>query len=638
MSSTSTSAPSVLAQVNLPADLKGLSTPELIQLSDEVRSTILNGVSQTGGHLAANLGVVELTVALLHLFSPPTDQIIWDTTHQCYPYKILTGRKDRFKTIRQYGGLSGFLKRDESEYDAYGAGHAGTALSAALGMAAARDAKGTNEHVVAITGDAAISCGISFEALNSLVGTTGRFIVILNDNKWSISANVGSLSRYLSSLLTNPRYNRWKKQVENIATQRLGLGWLRKSYYRAEEFVKGFFLKSVLFEEFGLRYIGPVDGHNMPALLDALTIAKNSDRPILLHVATQKGRGYTFAETQPEKWHGPARFDLESGKPLDPPSKETSYSAVFGEVLDRLATTDPAVVAITAGMPSGTGLSNFSKKFPKRFYDIGIAEEHGVLFAAGLAARGMKPIAAIYSTFLQRAVDCVMHDVCLQHLPVIFCLDRAGVVGNDGPTHHGVFDIPMLRCLPEITIMQPRDEEELANMMYTATRMGKPVVIRYPRGGGRGLPVPELLTEVEVGKASVVKEGQGIQIWALGNLVESALDVAKRMEQAGFTDVGVVNARFVKPLDLALLKEQAETSSHFITMEDGAVTGGFGSAVTEALTEMGFSGRVQRFGWPDEFITHGSVGQLREDHGLTPAAMFAEVLRLAQSPIGHVAG
>lgn len=638
MQSTTTSKPSVLDRVNVPADLKPLSPPELTRLADEVRAMILNGVSQTGGHLAANLGVVELTVGLLHLFDPPKDQIVWDTTHQCYPYKILTGRKNRFNTIRQYGGLSGFLKRDESEFDAFGAGHAGTALSAALGMAAARDKKGTDEHVVAIIGDAAISCGISFEALNSLIGTTNRLIVILNDNEWSISANVGSMARYLGTLLTNPRYNRWKKSVENIATQRLHLGWLRKSYYRMEEFIKGMFLKSVLFEEFGLRYIGPVDGHNMVALLDALTIAKNSDRPILVHVSTQKGRGYALAESQPEKWHGPARFDIQTGKPLDPPSKETSYSAVFGEVLDRLATSDPAVVAITAGMPSGTGLSNFSKKFPGRFFDIGIAEEHGVLFAAGLAARGMKPIAAIYSTFLQRAVDCVMHDVCIQRLPVIFCLDRAGVVGNDGPTHHGVFDIPMLRCLPEITIMQPRDEAELANMMYTATRMGKPVVIRYPRGGGRGLAVPETFSEVEIGKADVVKPGQGIQIWALGNLVESALDVVKRMEQAGITDVGVVNARFVKPLDLTLLKEQAETTSHVITMEDGAVTGGFGSAVTEALTDIGYTGRVQRFGWPDEFITHGSVSQLREDHGLTPAAMFAEILRLAQSPIGHVAG
>lgn len=633
-----TTTESLLDRVNIPADLKQLKPDQLARLSDDVRAMILKGVSQTGGHLAANLGVVELTVALLHLFEPPKDQIVWDTTHQCYAYKILTGRKDRFHTIRQKDGLSGFLKRDESEYDAFGAGHAGTALSAAVGMAVARDRRATGEHVIAVVGDAAVSCGISFEALNSVLGATNRLIVILNDNEWSISANVGSMARYLGHLLTNPRYNRWKKSVENIAATRLHLGSLRKLYYRIEEFVKGFFLKSVVFEEFGLRYIGPVDGHNIPALLDALTIAKNSDRPILVHVSTQKGRGYAFAESQPEKWHGPARFDVESGKPLDPPSKEKAYSSVFGEVLDRLAAADPSIVAITAGMPSGTGLSSFASKYPKQFFDIGIAEEHGVLFAAGLAARGMKPIAAIYSTFLQRAIDCVMHDVCIQRLPVTFCLDRAGVVGNDGPTHHGVFDIPMLRCLPEITIMQPRDEAELANMMFTATRLGKPAVVRYPRGGGRGAAVPDALSEIPIGRAQVVKAGRGIQIWGLGNMVETGLEIAAKLAAAGVTEVGVVNARFVKPIDQALLRDQAETTGHFITIEDGALAGGFGSAVTEVLTDIGYSGRLQRFGWPDEFITHGSVGQLREMYGLTADAIFAEVLRLAQTPTGHVAG
>jgi 1-deoxy-D-xylulose-5-phosphate synthase len=604
----------ILDKVNKPGDLEALDVKELIQLSGEVRELIIDSVSKTGGHLAANLGVVELTIALLKTFRPPDDKIIWDVSHQCYTYKILTERKDRIHTLRQRGGLSGFLKREESPYDAFGAGHAGTALSAALGMAAARDRMGGDEHVVAIIGDAAAGCGPSLEALNNLADVTRRLIVILNDNEMSISENVGAMSRYLGGLLANPRYNRWKKSVESVATK-MHMGWLRSVYYRIEEAVKSLFLSSVMFEEFGLRYVGPIDGHDFDKLLDAMKIARDSDRPIVLHVSTQKGKGYTYAEEQPAKWHGTSCFEVASGEGYGK-AKGTTYSSVFGSTVEQLAKADDRIVAITAAMCDGTGLSRFAKKFPERFFDVGISEEHGALFAAGLAAKGLRPVFAVYSTFSQRVVDCIIHDICLQKLPVIMCLDRAGAVGDDGPTHHGVFDIVLYRSVPDLIMMQPKDEAELANMLATAFSAEKPVIIRYPRGTGPGTPVPEKTDTLEIGKAEVLKSGHAVQIWALGDMIPIAEEAAGILAKKNI-EAGIVNPRFIRPLDTDLLKKQAADAKVFITMENGTVAGGFGSSIQEFLASSGFGGRVIPFGWPDQFVPHGSVDILRKDFGLT---------------------
>ena len=460
----------VLKTINGPGDLQGLNQDQMESLASEIRSLIIETVSRTGGHLAPNLGVVELTIAILKVFHPPSDKIVWDVSHQAYAYKILTGRRDRFGTLRQFEGLSGFLNRNENPCDAFGAGHSGTALSAALGMAVARDRHGGAEHVVAVVGDAALGCGISLEAMNHIATTARRLIVILNDNEMSISANVGAVSRYLGELLANPRYNHLKSSIESAVARVSGESkFLRRVYWRMEEAIKSMFLHSVLFEELGLRYVGPIDGHDLPRLIAAMEIARDYDRPILLHVSTQKGRGYAYAEACPETWHGTGSFDVESGTPVSS-SGAPSYSQIFGAAMEIIAAQDPAVMGITAAMKTGTGLAAFAKRFPERFFDVGICEEHAVIFAAGLATQGFVPVFAVYSTFAQRAVDCIIHDVCLQQLPVIFCLDRAGIVGDDGPTHHGVFDLVLLRAIPNLVIMQPADGVELVNMLYSATQ------------------------------------------------------------------------------------------------------------------------------------------------------------------------
>jgi 1-deoxy-D-xylulose-5-phosphate synthase len=611
----------ILDRVNTPDDLKGLSLAELEVLSGEVRERIIDTVSRTGGHLAANLGVVELTVALLRVFDPPGDKLVWDTGHQTYAYKLLTGRKDRFDTLRQVDGISGFLKRSESPYDVFGAGHAGTAVSAALGVAVARDQKQGHEHVVAILGDAAAGCGVTFEALNNLSGTTSRLIVVLNDNEMSIAQNVGSMSRYLGGLLANPRYNRWKRSVEDVA-RRMHMDPLRSLYYRIEEAVKSLFLPNVVFEEFGMRYVGPVNGHNLHALVDALTVARESNKPILVHVSTRKGYGYRPAEEHPETWHGTSPFDVATG--LSPKNNDMSYSDVFGRVLVRLAEQDPRIVGITAAMCAGTGMKPFATRFPDRFFDVGISEEHAVLFAAGLSTEGLMPIFAVYSTFLQRAVDYVIHDVCLQDLPVVLCLDRAGVVGDDGPTHHGVFDLALLRPVPGLVIMQPRDEAELANMLYTATRLGKPVVIRYPRGTGPGAPVPDRFEALPLGKAEVIRPGREVQIWALGDMIPLAEKVAAGLAEDGI-QAGVVNPRFVRPLDGALLAEQSVDAQVMVTIENGIIKGGFGSELREHLAALGYSGRVLKFGWPDAFVPQGKPSQLMERYGLTAPDLVSRI-------------
>jgi len=623
---------SILEKIRTAADVAALPDAQLPLLADEVRGRIVDVVSRTGGHLASNLGVVDLTIAILKVFHPPSDKILWDVGHQTYAWKLLTGRAHRFDTLRQPGGLSGFQKREESPYDAFGAGHAGTAISAAMGMAVARDRRGGDEAVAAVVGDASLGNGISLEALNTLASVTRRLIVILNDNEMSIGGPVGAISSHLGRLLASPRYNRWKAAAERVV-HRLRMDPLRGVYHRTEQAIKSLFLKNALFEAFGLRYMGPVDGHDLGALIGALNVARTYDRPILVHVSTLKGRGYRPAELHPETWHGVGCFDPEAG---DVAAASRGYSQTLGERLCDLAGRDPSIVAITAAMCSGTGLSEFARRFPDRFFDVGICEEHAVVFAAGLAAAGMRPFVAIYSTFLQRSVDCVMHDVCLQGLPVVFCLDRAGVVGSDGPTHHGVFDIPMLRCLPGLVFMQPRDETELARMLETAARHDGPVAIRYPREQPTSTAArPAVLDPLPIGVAEVVRTpgggGRRVWLWALGDGVPLAVETAARLDALGLA-AGVVDARFIKPLDRALLRQQTRPGTLFVTIENGAVAGGFGGAVAEAIETFGAGDtRILRFGWPDGFIPQGTPAGLREQYGLTPEAMAAAIARALET-------
>lgn len=618
----------LLNKVRNPDDVKALAAGQLPELAEAVRGVILDTVSKTGGHLASNLGAVELTIALLRVFSPPGDKIIWDVGHQTYTWKILTGRLDRFATLRQRDGLSGFPKPAESPCDAFSAGHAGTALSAALGMAVARDRGKGAGHVIAVIGDGSMTNGITLEALNSLDDASTKVIVILNDNEMSISENVGALSRRLGRVLADVRYNRIKTAAE-AAGHRLHMTFLRRVYHRIEQAVKSLWLQNAFFEEFGLRYIGPIDGHDFNALENALCSAREYKSSVLIHVATQKGRGFKPAERSPWLWHGVGAFELDD---KHPPEGRRSYSQAFGETLTALAGKDPSIVAITAAMCSGTGLDAFAERYPSRFFDVGICESHAVVFAAGLASAGFRPVFAVYSTFLQRAVDCVMHDVCLQNLPVVFCVDRAGVVGADGPTHHGIYDIPMLRALPNLTIMQPKDAAELVAMMKTALAHTGPSVIRYPRDPGPDVP-PDLSAEaVPPGVADVVlplpetlSDAPAVWFWALGDRLPLACASAARLQVAGVR-AGVVNARFVKPLDTALLCAQAREAALIVTLENGAVTGGFGSAVREALSDAGLSCPVRAYGWPDAFIGQGTTRQLMEEAGLVPDRLAQEIV------------
>ena len=622
----------LLDNINAPQDVQALSAADLPRLAQEVRDAILETVSKNGGHLASNLGAVELTIALLRVFTPPADRVVWDVGHQAYTWKLLTGRRGRFHTLRQKDGISGFVKPAESPCDAFIAGHAGTALSAALGMAAARD--GGGGHVIAVIGDASITNGISLEALNNLEDAGGKVIVILNDNEMSIARNVGTFSRRLGRMLTSVRYNRIKAAAE-AAGHRLHMTALRGVYHRIEQAVKSLWLRNAFFEEFGLRYIGPIDGHDFTALENAILSARDDKRSVLVHVATQKGRGFKPAERTPSQWHGVGAFDLDApdtkaDAPAGPP--RTTYSQAMGEALTALAERDGRITAITAAMCAGTGLEPFARRHPERFHDVGICEAHAAVFAAGLAASGRRPVFAVYSTFLQRAIDCVMHDICLQNLPVVLCIDRAGVVGSDGPTHHGIYDIPMLRCLPNLTIMQPADNAELAAMLTAALAHDAPAAIRYPRepseirneelgirNESQNHPIPNSCAlPILIGKAQVrlaPPHGNAIWIWALGDMLPLAAQVAERLSARGEA-VGIVNARFIKPLDTALLSEQAtDGAKAFITLENGAVTGGFGSAVREALSGTGVP--VHTFGWPDRFMPQGTLAQLLEDAGLT---------------------
>lgn len=612
----------LLEQMHSPADLKRLNPAQMAELAEEIRAFLIQTLAKTGGHLGPNLGVVELTLALHAVFNTPEDKLLFDVSHQAYIHKILTGRLDRFETIRQPGGLNGFMLRTESEHDAYGAGHAGTALSAALGMAVARDLAGGTEHVIAVAGDAAFTNGISFEAMNNIADQTKRLIVVLNDNEWSIDRNVGAIARYFHRIVTNEHYKHLHDSASRLL-ERFGGKTVVNVARRAEEAAKGILWPSMMFEEFGLKYYGPIDGHNLPLLIETFKFLKSETRPVLLHVLTQKGRGYQPALEKQKKFHGLGPYDPQTG--LTTPAALPTYSEVFANTLVELANRNDKVVAITAAMPSGTGLDLFRPHHPTRYFDVGIAEEHAVVFAAGMATRGFRPVCAIYSTFLQRAFDPIVHDVCLQKLPVVFCMDRAGLSADDGPTHHGLFDISYLRGIPEMVVMAPKDEDELADMMETAVTLDVPSAIRYPRGAVTGVvrkPRPSVL---EVGKAEVIADGSDVAILGLGPMMGMARELAGKLEREGYS-AAVINPRFVKPLDREMLAEYASRVAAFVTFEDHVRMGGFGSAVLEALEEMGIALPVVRIGWPDEFIEHGKIDALRAKYGVTVENALEQVL------------
>ncbi len=619
----------LLDGIRSPADLKTLAPEQLPQLAQEIRDEIIAVTARNGGHVGPNLGVVELTLALHRVFNTPADQFVFDVAHQGYVHKLLTGRGGAFfHQLRQTDGASGFLYRRESPHDAFGAGHAGTALSAALGMATARDLRGTDEHVVAICGDAAFTCGITLEALNNIVSSTKRLIVILNDNEWSIAKNVGAISHYLNRISTSRTYNKLHHDVEAFFKSFPTGAEMNRVYLKWKRETKDFFVESSLFEKFGLRYLGPVDGHNLDALTKNLQFAKHCDVPVLIHVLTKKGKGLHAAVNSPEKFHGASPFDPGTGESKQvSPGTPPNYQDVFGRALVRFAQADRKIVGITGAMPSGTGLSHLAKEVPGQFFDVGIAEEHAVIFAAGLATKGIRPVVAIYSTFLQRAYDPIIHDVCLQNLPVTFCMDRAGLSPNDGPTHHGLFDLAYLRCVPNAVVMQPKDEDELVDMLHTSVTHPGPAFIRYPRGAGVGVPLKAQPATLPIGHAEVLREGSNLMIWALGNMVQDALKLAARLAAEENLSVGVVNARFVKPLDRALLLSHAACIPLLVTMEDHVMAGGFGSAVLEALQESDCPTAVERIGWPDKFVEHGTNTEiLRAAYGLSPNDIHRRVL------------
>ena len=614
---------SILDRIESPEDVKQLSIPELEQLAGEIRDELISVLSINGGHLGPNLCVVELTIALHYVFNTPTDHFLFDVSHQAYVHKLLTGRRKQFHTIRTPGGLNGFMLRTESPHDCYGAGHAGTALSAALGMAVARDKIGGSEHVVAVAGDAAFTCGITYEALNNIAHHTKRMLVILNDNKWSIDKNVGAIANYLNKIVTNPRYDHLHERAGRFVERLAGKSALQMAR-KAEEAAKSMLLPSVIFEELGLKYYGPIDGHDIGTLIRTFEFLKAQERPILLHVLTTKGKGFEPALQKQKKFHGLGPFDPETGETK--PLSQRTYSEVFADTLVKLANANPKMVAITAAMPNGTGLDRFRVHHPDKYFDVGIAEEHAVLFSAGLAAKGMKPFCTIYSTFLQRAFDPVVHDVCLQNLPVVFCMDRGGLSADDGPTHHGLFDISYLRGIPNIVHMVPKDEDELADMLYTAMHWNGPIAIRYPRGLGPGVPVKDVPKAIPIGKAELLQHGEHdrVAIFALGALVPMGLELAMRLESEGIP-AAVINARFAKPIDAEMLEFYGSSVEAIVTFEDHVLSGGFGSAVLEELNRLRIATPVVRIGWPDQFIEHGKQDALRAKYGITADAALAKL-------------
>jgi len=622
-----------LEQIKSPADLKKLAIADLKKLAAEIRTEMVYRVSKNGGHLSSNLGVVELTIALHYVFNSPVDKIIWDVGHQSYPHKLITGRYDKFSSLRKYKGIAGFPRRDESEHDAFGTGHSSTSISAALGILEGREQNKEDFKVIAVIGDGAMTAGLALEGLNNAGDLKKDLIVILNDNEMSISPNVGALSAYLNRILTGERYQKFKKETRSFleGIPKLG-GKAAKIAQKTEEMLKGFFLPGILFEELGFNYVGPIEGHNIELLIDTLKRIRTSPLPILIHVITKKGKGYEFSEKDPSMFHGIGPFKLETGAPAT--GAGLTYSEVFGDTLTELAKTDEKIIAITASMKEGTGLEHFARKYPERFYDVGIAEPHAVTFAAGLATQGLKPVVAIYSTFLQRAYDEIVHDVCLQNLHVVFAIDRAGIVGEDGPTHNGLFDLSFLRHIPNLTVMSPKDDIEFKYMLELALNHKGPVAIRYPRGK---VPIQDQGAKsfdgFKIGESEILKQGKDVALIAVGNTVYPSLNVAERLEEEGFS-VMVINARFVKPLDRNLISSIASVVPRIVTIEDNILQGGFGSAILEFLNKTEFSHiKIKRLGIPDKFVEQGSQEELRRIYGLDEEGIYTAVLSLLHEPI-----
>ncbi len=625
-----------LDQIHSPADIKSLDEKDLPQLAQEVREELVTVLSEknpnsVGGHLGPNLGVVELTIALHRVFTTPQDKFVFDVSHQGYVHKLFTGRRERFNTMRQYEGLNGFLLRSESDHDCYGAGHAGTALSAALGMAVGRDMAGTDDHVVAIAGDAALTCGISYEALNNVAHSTKKFIVVLNDNEWSIAKNVGAIAHYLNKIATSPTYAHLHDQAAKLVQAFAGKHAVNLAH-RVETGVKSLLLPSVLFEDLGLRYYGPIDGHDIPLLIRTFEFLKTQNEPVILHILTQKGKGYAPAIEKPDKFHGLGKFQAETGATAA--SSAPTYSELLGKTLAKFADTNNKICAITGAMPTGTGLIFFQQKHPEKYFDVGIAEEHAALFACGLAVQGFKPFLTIYSTFMQRAYDMIIHDMALQNLNVALCMDRAGLSGDDGPTHHGLFDIGYLRHVPGIIHMQPKDEEEFVDMLWTmAHHNSGPIAIRYPRGAGTGAKPKEMPKLLEIGKAEVVKHGTQVAFFGLGNMCSVAAEAAQMLEAQGIS-CAVINPRWIKPLDAGTIEFFARSVDVICTLEDHVLHNGFGCGVIELLNDAGIKTPVVRVGWPDQFVEHGAVDILRRKHGLTAQAAVEKVLPFVKTKVG----
>jgi 1-deoxy-D-xylulose-5-phosphate synthase len=606
----------LLDKIDSPTDLKSLSESDLTVLAEELRQEMIDIISVNGGHLASNLGVVELTLALHRVFDTPTDKIIWDVGHQAYGHKILTGRKEAFKTIRQFHGLAGFPKREESEYDCFDTGHASTSISAALGFAKARDIKKENYHVVAVIGDGAMSGGMAYEAMNHAGNSDSNLIIVLNDNEMFISQNVGAMSSYLNKIRTDPSYDRRKKDVQKFIRNIPCIGSsMAKAAGRAKDGIKYFLVPGLLFEELGLTYLGPINGHDIASLEKVLHQAKQKKGPVLVHIKTCKGNGYEPAKQSPDIFHGVGPFSKETGEMVKKNAPPT-YTEVFGRTICELAEEDNRIVAVTAAMGSGTGLSNFGQNYPERFFDVGIAEPHAVTFAAALALEGLKPVVSMYSTFYQRAYDQVLHDVCLQNARVVFAVDRAGVVGEDGKTHHGIFDISFFRTIPNLTLMAPKDENELKHMIHTALTLDNPVAVRYPRSAGVGVKIDKEFKTLPKGKAELLREGQDITLIGFGPVVNFCMEAAKQLESEGI-QAGVINLRFINPIDREMVTAEVQKTGRLVTVEDHILAGGMGSAVLEVLEEEGIQGTaVERIGY-DDYVEHGAISLLHQDCGIT---------------------
>ena len=631
LNSTMTSTAPILPGINSSTDLKNVPPAELPRLAEEIRQEIISTVAKNGGHLAPSLGVVELTMAIHYVFDTPEDKLIWDVGHQSYAHKLLTGRRDRFHTIRQYKGLSGFPKRDESPYDAFDTGHSSTSISASLGIAVARNLKGDPRKTIAVIGDGSMTGGMAFEALNQAGHINKNLIVILNDNEMSISPNVGALSSFLSRKMTGRTVSRFKRDVEGFLKSFSNVGEnILQVLKKSEESFKGFFTPGMLFEALKFEYVGPIQGHDLTTLIETMNNVRDfSHGPVLIHVLTTKGKGYKPAEDNPGDYHGVGPFNINTGTPIPSEKSPPSYTATFGKTLIKIAEEDPRISAISAAMPAGTGLIDFAEKFPDRFFDVGIAEQHAVTFAAGLATEGLLPVVAIYSTFMQRALDQVIHDVCLQNLSVTFAVDRGGVVGDDGPTHHGVFDLSFLRFVPNLVFMAPKDEDELQHMLYTAIHYPGPAAVRYPRGSGQGVEMSEKLEKVPFGKGEILRKGKDVLLLPVGNRVYPALSAADGLKKLGI-EAAVINPRFINPLDGNLIAEWAEKTGKVVTVEDNVIKGGFGSSVLELLARRGLLGKVnvKNLGYPDKFIEQGPQEILYKNGRIDETAITTAAMEL----------